>query len=234
MSAATFNITPSLVDDPRHNLEAWIENVETHARNMCASHDIMGALTLVVSDATWDLVPANLTNPVDVAAGQPAVYRQRPNWDMPAAHAGNAASGAVNLHRMLMAKYNDFSLASSALNTALLASIGDVNQNILRTTFPALKPYMLTPLQIVTTMLAQHGVATGDDVSKLHDPLSRAMTSLSDLTKHMATFLLASQRLTRSGQGETPYKYFKLFLETVASFPSIGQSLMVKLRKKTN
>ncbi len=123
-----------------------------------------------------------------------------------------------------MAKYNDFSLASSALNTALLASIGDINQNILRTTFSALKPYMLTPIQIVTTMLAQHGVATGDDVSKLQDPLSQAMTSLPDLTKHMANFLLASQRLTRSGQGETPYKYFKLFLETVVSFPSIGQS----------
>jgi hypothetical protein len=58
---------------------------------------------------------------------------------------------------MLMTKYNDFSLASSALNTALLVSIGDVNQNILWTTFPALKPYMLTPIQIVTTMLAQHG-----------------------------------------------------------------------------
>jgi hypothetical protein len=51
------------------------------------------------------------------------------------------------------------------------------------------------------------------------------MTSLSDLTKHMANFLLASQRLTRSGQGETPCKYFKLFLETVVGFPSIGQSL---------
>ncbi len=74
-------------------------------------------------------------------------------------------------------------------------------------------------------MLAQHGVATGDDVTKLQDPLSQAMTSLTDLTKHMANFLLASQRLTRSGQGETPYKYFKLFLETVVSFPSIGQSL---------
>ena len=225
MSTSTCNITPSLADDSRHNLEAWTENVETHARNMCASHDPMGALSLVVSLATWNLIPANLTNPIDVAAGQPAVYRDRPNWDMPAAHAGNAASGAVNIHRMLMAKYNDFSLASSALNTALLVSIGDVNQNILRTTFPALKPYMLTPIQIVTTMLTQHGVATGDDVTKLQDPLSQAMTSLSDLTKHMANFLLASQRLTRSGQGETPYKYFKLFLETVVSFPSIGQSL---------
>jgi hypothetical protein len=66
---------------------------------------------------------------------------------------------------------------------------------------------MLTPRQIVDTMLAQHGVATGDDVSKLRDPLSQAMTSLSDLTKHMASFLLASQRLNRSGQVETAYRY---------------------------
>jgi hypothetical protein len=51
------------------------------------------------------------------------------------------------------------------------------------------------------------------------------MTSLSDLTKHMANFLLASQRLTQSDQGETPYRYFKLFLETVVGFPSIGLSL---------
>ncbi len=33
---------------------------------MCASHDPMGALTLVVSNATWNLVPANLTNPVNM------------------------------------------------------------------------------------------------------------------------------------------------------------------------
>jgi hypothetical protein len=87
------------------------------------------------------------------------------------------------------------------------------------------KPYMLTPTQIVTAMLAQYGVATGDDVNKLQNPLSQAMTSLSDLIKHMANFLLASQRLTRSGQGETPYRYFKLFLETVVGFPSTGLSL---------
>ncbi len=49
--------------------------------NMCASHDIMGALTLVVSDVTWQLAPANITNPVDIAAGQTAVYRNRPNCD---------------------------------------------------------------------------------------------------------------------------------------------------------
>jgi hypothetical protein len=68
-------------------------------------------------------------------------------------------------------------------------------------------------------------VTTGDDVSKLLSPLSQPLTSLSDLTKHMSSFLLASQRLTRSGQGKTAYKYFKMFLETVTSFPSIGLCL---------
>jgi hypothetical protein len=162
-----------------------------------------------MSNATWELIPANLTNSIDVAAGQPAVYHARPNWDMPAPPAGNAASGAVNLHRMLMSKYNDFNFASSTLNTALLLSIDEVNQNILRTTLPTLKPYVLTPRRIVDTMLAEHGVSTGDDNSKLRDPLSQAMmTLLSDLTNHMASFLLASQRLNRSGQGEAAYRYF--------------------------
>ena len=96
----TYNITPSLVDDPRHNLERWTENVETHARSMCAMHDVTGALTFVMTDAKGERILANLANPVDVAAGQPAVYRNRPTFDMPQAHANNAASAVVNIHRM--------------------------------------------------------------------------------------------------------------------------------------
>ena len=91
MSSTTYNITPSLVDDPRHNLERWTENVETHARSMCAVHDVTGALTLVMTDAKWQIMPVNLTNPLDVAAGQNPVYRNRPTFDMPQAHANNAA-----------------------------------------------------------------------------------------------------------------------------------------------
>ncbi len=120
---------------------------------------------------------------------------------------------------------SDYSMASSTLNTALLASIGEQNRNHLKTTLPALKLYMLSPREIVDTMLAKHGVATSDDVSKIQDPLSRVLTSLSDLTGHMDFFLLASQRLTRSGQGETDYRYFKLFLETVSGFPSVPASM---------
>ncbi len=68
-------------------------------------------------------------------------------------------------------------------------------------------------------LLAMH------DVSKLQDPLSRPLMSLSDLTNHMNTFLLASQRLRRSGQGEIDFNYFKLFLETVSGFPSVPASM---------
>jgi hypothetical protein len=84
---------------------------------------------------------------------------------------------------------------------------------------------MLTPHEIVDTMTAKHGVATSDDISKLREPVHRAPTSLSDLTGHMDRFLLASQRLTRSGQGEKDYRYFELFLESVSSFPSIALCL---------
>jgi hypothetical protein len=113
-------------------------------------------------------------------------------------------------------------MASSALTTALLASVGETNRNLLKTTFPTLKTYMLSPRQVIDTMTLKHGVATSDYVSALKEPLSRALTSLSNLPNHMDLFLLASQRLTRSGQGETDFNFFKLFLETVSSFPSVG------------
>jgi hypothetical protein len=39
-------------------------------------------------------------------------------------------------------------------------------------------------------------IATSDGVTKLREPLSLALTSLSDLESHMAKQILASQRLT--------------------------------------
>jgi hypothetical protein len=44
----------------------------------------------------------------------------------------------------------------------------------------------------------------------------------------MDAFLLATQRLNRSGQGqgETGYKYFKMFLVTLGGFPAVVASLV--------
>jgi hypothetical protein len=211
----TLNITKSLANDSRANLESWLEEIETYARNLFPQHDATGALSLVSSDRVWNSIPADLANAAGALQEDPPQYRARPTWDQPQPHPNNAAAAVVSIYKMEAARHADYSTASSTLNTALLARIGEKNTNHLKTTFADLKTYMLSPRDIVDIMRAKRGVATRDDVSKLGDPLSRALTSLSDLTGHIDSFLLASQRLTRSGQGETDYKYFELFLETV-------------------
>ena len=221
--STTITLTHSLAIDPRTHFEDWLEDVETQARHLCPQHDITGALCLVATDRVWTSLPDNTTNAAQVLAGtHPRNIRARPTWDMPTAHSNSAAAAVVSLYKEEAARHRDFTIASSALATALLDSVGEVNRNILKTAFPTLKTYMLSPRQVIDTMTLKHGVATSDDVSALTEPLSRALTSLSDLPNHMNLFLLASQKLTRSGQGKTDFDYFKLFLETVSGFPSVA------------
>ena len=119
-------LTSSLAHAPRQYLEPWLEETETAAVNMCPQHDPTGALTLVASDAVWNQQPENLTNAAQVLAGShPAAYRARPTWDMPTAHANNAASAVVSIHRAEVTRHTDYTLASKALAKALLDSIGD-------------------------------------------------------------------------------------------------------------
>ena len=69
-------LTQSLADDPRNQLEKWLEDVEIHARNSCAQWDISGALTLVATDEVWAEYPGNVTNMADVLAnGDPPDIR---------------------------------------------------------------------------------------------------------------------------------------------------------------
>ena len=139
-------LTQSLADDPRNQLEKWLEDVEIHARNLCAQWDISGALTLVATDEVWAEYPGNVTNMADVLAnGDPPDIRARPTWAAPAAHADNAAAAVVAKYKEGVLKHQAFNQASSALAKALLVSIGDENQTHLRTTFVNVKIYALTP-----------------------------------------------------------------------------------------
>ncbi len=69
----TLNLTKSLANDPRASLEKWLEEIETHALNLCAKHDVTGAsaLTLVAADDVWNIIPANLASAAGVAQGDP-------------------------------------------------------------------------------------------------------------------------------------------------------------------
>jgi hypothetical protein len=49
----TIHLTQTLANDSRAQIKPWLEEFETHARNLCAQHDATGALTLVASDQVW-------------------------------------------------------------------------------------------------------------------------------------------------------------------------------------
>jgi hypothetical protein len=67
---------------------------------------------------------------------------------MPTAHANNAASAVVSIYREDVTRHTDYTLASKALAKALIESIGDKNQVLLKTLHRTLKIYSLAPRQI--------------------------------------------------------------------------------------
>ncbi len=104
-------------------------------------------------------------------------------------------------------------------------SVGESNKTYLKTVFVGIALYALLPRQVIDAMITKHGVFTGDDISRLRAPLSSPLLSLSGLVSHQEKYLLASERLTRSGQGETPFKNFEMFLDKVKGFPLVLQSM---------
>ncbi len=86
--------------------------------------------------------------------------------------------------------------------------------------------YSLSPRQIVDAMFTKHGQTTRPDLQKLRDPLLKLLAALAELETHMNLFMLASIKLTASGQGENPYRYFEMFLESVKGFPVLRQQLL--------
>ena len=74
-------------------------------------------------------------------------------------------------------------------------------------------------------MMTEHGTTSAEDLKKLRAPLHEPLKALADLERHMNAFLLASKKLTKSGQGKTPYEYFEAFLETLKGFPVVGLSM---------
>ena len=77
-----------LADEPRTHIKDWYEDLSAKACGLCPQWDTTGAITLVADDAYWNAVPGHLTAPA--AAGNPAVYKARPDFTPPAALAATA------------------------------------------------------------------------------------------------------------------------------------------------
>jgi hypothetical protein len=180
----------------------------------------------VAADTTWNAYPGHITNVADVLAnGDPPQYLARPTWALPAAHAPNAAAAVLSVYREEWARNHAFVAATSTMAQALLTSIGPDNKTFLEAQFDPDPLYSLNPRQIVDAMTTEHGTTSAEDIKKLRAPLYEPLKALADLERHMNAFLLASKKLTKSGQGKTPYEYFEAFLETLKGFPVVGLSL---------
>jgi hypothetical protein len=77
-------------------------------------------------------------------------------------------------------------------------------------------------------MYLKHGTLTGPDLQKLRAPLHEPLLTIADLEKHMIAFMLASMKLSATGHGEDPYRYwyFEWFLATIKSFPLIANTMV--------
>jgi hypothetical protein len=75
------------------------------------------------------------------------------------------------VHKRAMDKHYAYTMASSTLNVALLASVGLGNRVLLQAVYNPIPLYALTPLQIVEAMFAEHGVLAGTDLARLRAPL---------------------------------------------------------------
>ena len=230
MSTPAFTMLTTLADDPRNKLPEWYLEIRTKARNLCSAHDAAGALSLIAQDVDWQQFPGVLTNPVDVAAGNPAVYRARPTFDYPADHAGNAAAAVLSVYRQEVGRHEAFTNASSLLATALLESIGDTNRTQLEASFHPLPLYAITPAQIVTTMITLYGVATGTDLQRLREPLSEPLKTLADLEPFMAKFKLNTLKLTASGYWKVPLRLLRGLPHYTTGLPYSGYQYVYVLR----
>ena len=215
----------SLSDTPRNKLLDWYEDVCAQARGLCAAYDPAGALSMVTFDSEWQAYPGNITNVADVANGDPPNFRARPTYACPADHPDDAAPAILAVHKRAMDRHQAYTMASSTLNVALLASVGVDNTVSLKATYNPTPLYALTPFQIVEAMFAKHGTLAGQDLARLRAPLQEPLTAVADLERHMDKFMLAAKKLTLSGQGKQPYEYFEAFLATVQAFPVVAGSM---------
>ena len=133
----------SLADDPRTHIKEWHEDLCAKAYGLCPQWDITGAITLIADDAYWNAMPGHITTPA--AGTTAAVYKARPDFTPPAALDPAASPVDLATWRLEMDMHFAYALASKALATAILDSLGASNQAALKVAYHPRLLHFLTP-----------------------------------------------------------------------------------------
>jgi hypothetical protein len=167
-------------------------------------------------------VPGNITNLADVLTRAAAPqYRTRPDFDPPATLDPAATAVELSAWKLEMDMHFAYTLTQNALSLALM------DKTLLKVEFTPTPLHFLTPRQIIHYMFKKYAALTGPDLKKLRTPLYEPLQAVAELETHMGKFVLASLKLLATGHGEDPYRYFKLFMESIKGFPLISTTLDV-------
>jgi hypothetical protein len=93
--------------------------------------------------------------------------------------------------RLEMDMHFDYTMATKALATAILDSVGASNQAALKVAFHPKPLHFLTPQEIVDEMLRRHAALTGPDLQKLRAPLHEPLVAITELERHMTSYIPA-------------------------------------------
>ena len=221
-SSSTTTIEPSLDTDPRENLEHWLAAVGDAARKYCATHGNFGALHLASTDELW-----NAINPPAQAGGQPT---PRPVYPRPAPLVGTETPAARVLYANELALYQDHADAEAVLRAALLKSIGQVNRNAIK--LPVSGLHSLTTNNIISRMVARHGLRTETDLAKFRAILDEPLTSIDKFDAHTIEFDQNVSKL-QTDDPISVYQAYLLYTKTLITLSLLSPSILPTMSQHT-
>jgi len=201
------SISPTLHERPSHNLSRWLESVASAARAYCSSYSQWGALAEACTDAHWQAIHGN-----------PAVPVARPVHVDPGALDPAAAPAVRQTHKDQLRAYQDHCEARAALRDAVLRSIGEADTDNLRDVDTGLD--LVSANDVITAMVASHGVFSEVDVDNFLSLLDTKLASLDSFDAHVASFRSNLQRLTTAGVPMTQFTACRAFLLSPSNFPA--------------
>jgi hypothetical protein len=174
-----FSIATTLDEHPAINFSAWKLSVEDVASGAATLINPTGLLTTVMTDAEWDVYPANIT-----ANGITA----RPTETLHTSIVAGMTGRTISIHRYGNDRHEMWHKAKEQLKAALIRSLG----NTLSATIapPPIGFKMMSIQDIMTKVATKYATVNVTALDKMDSIMNTPLDHVTNLEPHLA-------RLTR-------------------------------------
>jgi len=218
--SATSKISISLKDTPHRNYAAWCKAVAQFAMGLykLGNRPQYGLIGFVIPAANWQALPGNFVG---------GVMTPLPAPQEPAAPAGNAASGVLQIYRDDKLLFQTFISDQNILREAILESIGNEIQLTLQDPTNPYGIILLSSIEIMDEMQNRYGTLAGDDVAEILRALDSPLTegSTAQFRIFTATFQDNINRLQRAGQPLSTFTQVQTFLNAAKTQVNVAHAI---------